>query len=302
MIISELEKQAGFYSELFFTINHYLTAKRRNESFILWAKNWLFRSVYGWTDYFKSCDELNTSEPMGTYEIAKHNMVLDNFNMWDYRDAIRNHIYLYNETVETAIKNVKTKLGLVAGQYDAIFIRRGDKLCKESQFFETETYLNLLFEKNPDCKCIFLQTDDYNCFLDLKRILTDRGREDVKVITICRPEVKGMIVFDNDLEVDLNNCCIKGNQKNEEYFKSVGEDLRKFKPVNKMNSQEIYDHTVEMLIGVDIVLRSNFCILDNQSNVSRFISIAHDNLGRVFDVRYPKENIEMYWTMCPAYW
>ncbi len=138
MIISELGKLGGFYSELFFTINHYLTAKRRNESFILWAKNWMFRSVYGWTDYFKSCDELNTDEPMGTYQIVKHNMVLENFNMWDYRDAIRNNMYLYNETVETAIKNVKTKLGLVAGEYDAIFIRRGDKLCKESQFFETE--------------------------------------------------------------------------------------------------------------------------------------------------------------------
>jgi hypothetical protein len=301
MIISVLDKVSGFYSELFFMINHYLYARKTNQRFILWAKDWLFRSVYGWTDYFKACDTgtLQDNEEKHTFGF---NQLPDNFSMWEYRDAIRNHVYLYNETTENAIKKVTEKLGLVPGKYDSIFIRRGDKLCKESQFFDTEIYLNLLLEKNPDTKFIFLQTDDYNCFIDLKRILTERNRTDIKLITLCHPEVKGMVVFDNELQVELHNCHIKGNQKNQDYFNSIQEDLKKFKPVNKMNSQEIYNHTLEMIIGVDIVLHSKFCILDNQSNVSKFISISHDILENVFDIRYPRENIQMHWTMCPSHW
>lgn len=301
MIFSVIDKTSGFYSELFFMVNHYLYAKKINQSFTLWAKDWLFRSNYGWTDYFNSFDTVSSQDNLQE-QIFYFNQLPDNFSMWEYRDAIRNYIYLYNDTTKDAIKKVTEKLGLNSGNYDSIFIRRGDKLCRESQFFDTEIYLNLLLEKNPNTKCIFLQTDDYNCFEDLKRILMERGMNHIKVITLCHPEVKGMVVFDNELQVDLHNCHIKGNKKNQEYFDSIKENLAQFKPVNKMNSNEIYNHTLEMLIGIDIVLHSQFCILDNQSNVSKFISISHDILENVFDIRYPRENIQMNWTMCPSHW
>jgi hypothetical protein len=200
------------------------------------------------------------------------------------------------------IKEKKIELGLESiGSYDSIFIRRGDKLCKESTFFETSKYIDLLLEKNQNCKTVFLQTDDYNCYLDLETHIKDRGLN-IHIITLCHPEIKGMVIFDKELHVDLHNCVIKGNLLNESYLNQVKLDLEKFKSVDKMNPEEIYNHTVEMLIVVDIVLNSKYCILDNQSNVSRFISIAHHDNSNLFDIRYPNENIQMHWTICPAYW
>jgi hypothetical protein len=111
-----------------------------------------------------------------------------------------------------------------------------------------------------------------------------------------------MVVFDKVLSVELDNVVIRGNQMNQQYFETIYDDLKKFTPVEKMNPDQIYQHTVDMLVGVDIVLHSKYCILDNQSNVARFISIAHNDYTKLFDVRYPNENINMGWSMCPAYW
>ena len=300
MITSVLDKSAGFYSILFFTINHYIYCKQNNISFTLDSCDWLFKSNEGWNDYFEPIDfvggENNTEN-----RTVKHNELLGNYDMWEYQRTIRNHFYLYNDILSKRIAETKRTLGLVEGEYDAIFIRRGDKLCCETSFLETDKYVNLLLEKNPQCKTIFLQTDDYNCFLDIEKYIKDREL-DIQVITLCHPDVRGMVVFDKVLNVETDNCVIRDKKMNCEYFEKVFPDLKKFTPVDKMDSAAIYEHTIEMLVGVDIVLHSKFCILDNQSNVARFISIAHNDHMKLFDVRYPGENIQMYWTMCPAYW
>jgi len=54
-----------------------------------------------------------------------------------------------------------------------------------------------------------------------------------------------------------------------------------------MNKDEIYKHTLEMIIGIDIVVKSNICICDLQSNVARFIKLAHNNPQNVFDIINP---------------
>ena len=300
MIISVLDKAAGFYSILFFTINHFIHCKRNNISFKIDSSDWLFKSVDGWTDYFKCIDFVGENEEDQT-RIIKHNELAGNFDMWEYQRTIRNDFYLYNDVVSNKISETKQLLGLIPGEYDAIFIRRGDKLCCESKFFETEKYVELLLQKNPECKTIFLQTDDYNCFIDIENYIKDKCLN-IKVITLCHPDIKGMVIFDKLLGVELHNCVIRGNQANSDYFEKISPDLKKTTPVNKMDSNQIYDHTIEMLVGVDIVLHSKFCILDNQSNVARFISIAHNDQMKLFDIRYPTEHIQMYWTMCPAYW
>jgi len=51
-----------------------------------------------------------------------------------------------------------------------------------------------------------------------------------------------------------------------------------------MNKDEILEHTLNMIIGIDIVLKSKYCVTDYQSNVSRFIKIAHNNFNNVFSI------------------
>lgn len=300
MIISVLDKKAGFFSMLFFSINHYIYCKKNNVSFQLDTQNWLYKYKNGWTDYFKDINFKGINEE-NRIEKVNHNSTLGDFNIHEYRDIILKEYYLYNDEIKQIIKDTKNKWNLLEGTYDSIYIRHGDKLCAESKYYPTEDYVLLLLEKNPLCKRIFVQTDDYNCIIDIKEFI-QKNNLSIEIISFCDPTTKGVIAYETPLELKFHNCIIKGDEKHKEYFEKVLVDLQNTKPLDKMDNNEINKHTIDLLVGIDIVLNSNICILDKQSNVSKFICIAHNQYKNVYDVRYPNDNIEMYWTMCPAFW
>jgi hypothetical protein len=286
---------------LFFSINHYIYCRRNHISFQLDTSDWLYKSQIGWTDYFQEID-FNGIHEENIIKKVKHNEILGDFSIQEYRNTILDDFYLYNEEIREKIEEKKRELNLEEeGSYDSIYIRHGDKLCAESRYYPTENYVDLLLLKNPDCRRIFLQTDDYNCVLDLQRYIQQKGLN-IELIHFCDPNLKGVIAYETSLDLKLHNCIIKGDEKHKEYFEKVLGDLEKTKPLNKMNAKEIREHTIDLLIGIDIVLHSKYCILDKQSNVSKFICIAHDEYKNVFDLRHPNDNVEMYWTMCPAFW
>jgi hypothetical protein len=64
---------------------------------------------------------------------------------------------------------------------------------------------------------------------------------------------------------------------------------------------EIRSHTIELLSGVDIVCKSNICITDYQSNVSRFIKLYHTNSSNVYDVSNPDLDIDYNKIICPTF-
>ena len=297
MIQSILDDSAGFFSMLFFSINQYIYCKKNDISFTLDSNNWLYKSKNGWTDYFSHEIELkgtNKEDIMRTY---RHGNFLGEHTMYEYRNVILNDLYIYNEEVKQKIEEKKRELGLInPGTYDSIFIRRGDKLFSESKFYSTENYIELLLQKNPNCQKIFIQTDDYNCFLDIQKYIQEKNI-DIKIFTLCHPDTKGMVVFETRIDIIVNSR----DEKHKEYFESIRRDLEKVKPVNRMTHDEKYQHTLDMLNGIDIVLHSNICVLDNQSNVSRFINITHDNINNVFDIRFPNEIYDMNRTKCPCH-
>lgn len=301
MIQSILDKSAGFFSMLFFSINHYIYCKKNDVSFTLDTSNWLYKYKDGWIDYFQDINFKGNNDD-GKIKIVKHNELLYDYNIQEYRDTILNNYFLYNDKIKKLIEERKIEIGLInQGTYDSIYIRHGDKLCAESKYYPTEIYMNILLQKNPNCKRLFIQTDDYNCVLDVQKYIQE-NKKDIEIFTICDLNTKGIIAYETELELKFDNCIIQKDEKHKEYFEKVIEDLQKTKPINKMNNEEIFQHTLDLLVGLDIVLNSNYCILDKQSNVSKFICIAHNNYKNVFDIRYPNENIEMYWTMCPALW
>jgi hypothetical protein len=67
-----------------------------------------------------------------------------------------------------------------------------------------------------------------------------------------------------------------------------------------MNNEEIYNHTLEMLIGIDIVLKSNIVVTDYSSNVARFIKLKHSNSDNVYDVISKSNNIDYNKMICPS--
>ena len=174
----------------------------------------------------------------------------------------------------------------------------------ESKYIHAEEYVKKLLQINCNCKIIFLQTDDYNCYLEIENYLR-RNNFNINIITLCKENMKGGVVVNsinfNGLK-DLMNIDEKCEHfQNKDYIIKTFNDVIKNKSVNQMNNQEKYNHTLEMLIGIDIVLKSERCICDYSSNVSRFIKLAHKDSSNVYNINNINKDINWDSKICPAY-
>ena len=286
-IISNLSnrKGFGFYSMFFFMLNHYIYCKINKINFKIKTDSWLFKYNNGWTDYF-----INTELIYNSNNNSKDFSVLDvlgNYTTEMYINAI-NDIYVYNTITSNKITDVKFQFKLIDNQYDSIFIRRGDKLAEESKYYPDELYLQLLLEKNPTCNTIYLQTDDYNSYINLNKYITN-NKLSINLYTLCDENSFG-VILNNMQRNKLNNAAIN-NQNNKDYLSSIINNLNNTKSVEDMNKDEIYKHTLDMIIGVDLVRKSNICICDFQSNVTRFIKLSHNNPNNVYNIIDPMYQI-----------
>jgi hypothetical protein len=296
-IISNLDGSSGFYSVLFFIMNHYLYCKKNNKHFKIDSNGWLFKAKDGWTDYFEDI-ELNKDFSSDT-NIKNHGFstIISDYSIKDYKNIIPD-FYIYNENTKKEIQKIKLKFNLIDNEYDSIFIRRGDKLGWESDYIKEDDYINLLLKKNKNCKIIFLQTDDYNCFLNLEKYIKNNNLN-IKLYTICDKNSVGSITFNYNKDI-LKDSSIY-NTSNKDYLSTIINKLDKTKSVNEMNKEEIYDHTLKMIVGIDVVLKSKFCITDYQSNVGRFIKLAHNNSDNVFNVLDENNDIDYLKKTCPSH-
>jgi len=175
--------------------------------------------------------------------------------------------------------------------YGCIYIRRGDKLIDEINFIHTDKFIEKLLLNYTECKTIFLQTDDYNCFIDLQKYIKDNNL-DIKPITLCPENMFGTIAHNGWLDKMKDNTYA-----NKEYLEKIKNNLSK--PISEMTSNEKYAHTIELITSVDICINSKYCVCDYKSNVSRFIKVAHKNVMNVFDVLEGDSlfNLESYKTI-----
>ena len=262
-VVSVLSNSAGFFSMFFFTLNHYLYCKKNNINFKIESENWTYKKELGWTDYFKDV-ELSYNDNSNINNAGYAN-TLGEFNLREYKNAI-SEIYIYNDKTSYEIQKTKERLGLINKHYDSIFIRRGDKLANEIKFSNASNYIQLLLIKNPNCNTIFLQTDDYNSFIELQEYI-EKNNLQIKALTLCDKNMNG------------------ASHSN----------------INQMSLNEKYEHTIEIITGVDILANSNICICDYDSNVSRFVKLFYKNPENVYDINYPDIDIDYNSTVCPSY-
>lgn len=290
-IVHKLGSNAGFYSQLFFLINHYIYCKENKQNFRIDSSEWIYKSINGWTDYFKPI-ELNFHKSK-TENVYGHMDTMNDYSIESYKNAIP-EIYVYNKTVANHIKNTKQKLNLT--NYDSIYIRRGDKLIDETDISQESIYVELLLKKNPRCKTIFLQTDDYTCFTNIQKYINDKNLN-IRLVTICNENNVGAITNKIYKEnVNKNNSI---NEENKKYISSISDKLQTTKSIEEMNMEEKYEHTLELLTGIDICMHSNICACDFSSNVSRFIKLAHENTNNVFDIN--NIIVDFSKKTCPAF-
>ena len=330
MIISCIDtKDAGFFSSFFFMVNHYLYAKINKHSFRLKTDNWLFKAEKGWEDYFLPIDfdplQPNINNQTQINEIHNHAAILANYPMELYRTIIP-EIYRLNRTVLDALNDARftfahfqaesptrtNQKSLVtppaAFDYAGLFIRRGDKLIEESVLVPAENYLLYLIELYPNVQTVFVQTDDYNVFLELLAYQEKNPAiQHIQLYTLCKPHLKGGMVITKEkyeycrspaFETEIQKICIPQNR---DYLREHQENLKAFVPIEMQTPEQVREHTTDMLIGIDFLLKSKVCVTDYLSNVTRFIKFAHPNIDAVYDIHRRTNKLDLRMVGCPAY-
>ena len=90
---SILENKAGFYSQLFFLINHAIYAKTNMLAFKIKSDKWLFKYKDGWCDYFENY--MLNSNTNAFFAGKTHNHILINVPLSNYKEMLQ-YIYRYN--------------------------------------------------------------------------------------------------------------------------------------------------------------------------------------------------------------
>lgn len=293
-IESRLGQGSGFFSMLFFMFNHALYANANNMNFRIDSSDWLFKMNKGWEDYFLPY-EINSNAQL--FHIVKsHPTVLADYPISDYKRIIP-HIYRYNHSTIDFINAKKAEFGLIDGEYDSIFIRRGDKITTgESRYLNAANYIDLLVVKSPSVKLVYVQTDDFAAIEELREHIS-KQKLHIELRTLCKETQRGTIVFTKLLQIDTNDA--KGGSE-VEYINRVKKTMLKSKTVEQMNSEEVYEHALTMIAGIDLVCKSRICICDYESNVGRFIKLFHRESNNVYDVLNPDKDIDYNKLVCPG--
>jgi len=82
-MISLLHQSAGFFSQVFFTMNRYIYCKKHHKDFTLDTENWIFLHEKGWTDYFEPIDlQLENSNNDNYRSRYGHGYVIKDVSLW----------------------------------------------------------------------------------------------------------------------------------------------------------------------------------------------------------------------------
>jgi hypothetical protein len=147
-------------------------------------------------------------------------------------------------------------------------------MIQESLYIPSKAYVDILLSKKK-VSTIFVQTDDYNAYLEIKEYIQFLNL-DIKVFTTCPENKKGVHMFG----INLKGSSL--SKENDTYIKKQSHST---KPIIEYNNEEIYEHTKEMLIGLEICKNSDYLSLDLQSNVSRYLLLTHQNSNNVLDIQ-----------------
>jgi hypothetical protein len=253
----------------------YMKARRIKKDLCIDSSDWIFSVSKGWNDWFTSFEDSQVANHPFPKQWDPHAFEESLFTWKEYREALPNVLSPQPYLLEMA-EYVKKEFGLTRNEYASIFIRRGCKIKFESEYFETRDYVNRIFKEWPECKKIFVQTDDYRAYLEVKELVPPG----VDVFTRCPEDKLGSYVFEytpfTDHRID--------KPENHAYLEKC-KDIPRQKPVVEMSKDEMKLHVIEMLVGLIICQDSRGVALDYYSNVSRYIALSHkDGLSAIWNI------------------
>jgi len=274
LIINLPKNDGGFFCQVWKLMSKYIFSKKHSLKTYIDDSNWMFNHGNGWLDYFekkRSLEIIDLSTLIeGDVYLDVNENLLDQFTLNEYKEAF-NEIFILNDSLKIKVENTLKMFNL--DEFDSIMIRRGDKMYGESHYISTEKYVTKLLEK--DTKKIFVQTDDYDAYLEVCTLVKDKN---IEVFTTCPKDKLGCFVFNYSPEVGSTLT-----EENDKYLKNLTH-LPKKKSVNQYSSSEMKEHVEEMLVGLEVCLKSRYLATDYQSNVTRYLVVNHKEPSNVISI------------------
>jgi hypothetical protein len=278
LIFTLQKNNGGFFCQMWKLASNYLYAQKNNLDFLLEDSEWMFKHNLGWRDYFSSLQLLseatNLKHPLYR-ELDVEDVMLHQFTLNQYKSAFR-EIYILNASLKERYLKHKIAFSLV-DSYCSIMIRRGDKMYGESQYVETNEYVEKILEKKP--KKIYVQTDDYNSYDEVCRLVKTYSTN-IQLFTTCPTNKFGAFVFNFSPHVGS-----KLSELNNSYLLNLANNVQK--SVNEYSSEEMREHVEEMLVGMEFCIQSKCLVTDLQSNVTRFLFCNSNSVISVGNVEGP---------------
>jgi hypothetical protein len=275
-LVFKLKKNdGGFFSQMWHLLAYSIIAKKQSMNLLIDDSDWMFTHSLGWRDYFTSLSLLkensNQKYPIKTNidDSLLHQHTLNEYRLECFK------VFTFQPSLQSKIEETLRQFNLEKGSYGAVMIRRGDKMYGESYYIPTEVYLKPLLEKNVNK--IFVQTDDYNAYLEICKVVKDKNLS-IDVFTTCPSDKFGSFTFNYSPEVGSTR-----SELNNEYLSSLAK-LPKKKSVNQYTPTEMKEHVEEMLVGLEVCKFASILSTDFQSNVTRYLYLSHPNLSSVIAV------------------
>ncbi len=248
-IIYRLDGGGGFFSTYFFLCKACLTARKLRIPFYLDNTHWPYKVEKGWHDYFRTLEDapkfnLPYLKPRVVHHIEQSQE--PDFTLHEYRNLSIEIFKLHPHLIERAYRIIEK----MAGNYIAIFVRRGDKLIEEAPFIPVESILAEI-PHTKDTR-FFIQTDDYTVVEEFKAIHPEH------LIHYTVPHHKrgqylhrGFIVNDRGINKHISSVV----------------------PLLEQPKSRILEETEEMLVGLTVCYSAPQCWTDKTSNVGRFLKL-----------------------------
>jgi hypothetical protein len=182
-VIFTISQEAGFASVFAFLLESYIYAKKHGYDFIIKNENWHYGNENGWHTYFNSLERYNPSKIYkGEENYRHHNTPKGNYTIEEYHHAI-NNIYKPNDLI---INKAKEFIQSIGGKYDAIYVRRGDKVSGAKKEMDAISVTDICKAIKFDNRNLFIMTDDYTVVQEFIEKLPKS-----KIFTMTSPESKG---------------------------------------------------------------------------------------------------------------
>jgi len=241
-VVFQLNKEGGFYSVFFFLCQAYMYAKHKNLDFYVMDTTWYYTHTKGWHDYLLSLT-VWTPEFACKYKQV-HFMSHMQVPKSDYK--LKDYIQAIKEIyiLKPELEARADKILAQNPELISLFVRRGDKITYgEAPFIETKNLLKLVNISRDTKETIFVQTDD------------------ARVIT--------------ELEEELPHAKLISTVPKDKF----GSHSRIW---TRMPPEERKIQTEEMLVGLQVCIKSRLCWTDFTSNVGRFLKLSNFDRTKIY--------------------